>query len=384
MEMSLDLFRKPKQHEPRSFSGWALQKAATLDINGSRGLIADIATASALTRQAAFAVLATVDLENPNAFLACLEVQQGGLGEAIRSRLAKDLVAAAFGVDAVPRGYLRALIRIGSKPLEEPHLYRRLFEIFTHEADRQKSHALRYCGPIDAAKIQIVDVLDPVLIHPEIVKHTRNIGKAREINKIIDLVRSVCSKATNEALIASLKEAAERDDDFSDFVQRWIEKADQFPAPPFLPQADLVPLTTAAAMIETGRDMQNCLGQKIGEVVLGLAYFYRLEAPLLEGQKVSLVAELQPLSNGTWQVSEVYGKNNRIPAPGIKGAVAKRFVQLGAVVAGNPAVHPHCQELSSHLNVFRYGSFETFALGNDPDDFQMLVDQLAMEFEAAA
>jgi hypothetical protein len=230
----------------------------------------------------------------------------------------------------------------------------------------------------------MVDVLDPVLVHPEIVKHTRNVEKAREINKLIELIRSVCSKATNEALIASLKEAADRDDDFETFVTNWLHKADRFPAPPFPPQADLVPLTTATAMIEAGRDMRNCLGQKIGEVVLGLAYFYRVEVPHLDGQKISLVAELQPLSNGTWQVSEVYGRNNRIPANGIKVAVAKRFVQLGAVVAGNPAVHPHCQELASHLNVFRYGSFETFALADDPDDFQMLVDQLAMEFEAAA
>lgn len=384
METPLDLFREPKQYEPRPFGGWALKKLAALDVNGSRGLVADLTVASPLKRQAAFCVIATVDPDNPGPFLARLGLEQGGVGEAIRSRLAKDLVPAAFGVDSSARGFLRALIRIGSKPLEEPHLYRRLFEIFTDETEKHKAHALRYCGPIDAAKIQIVDVLDPVLIHPEIVKHTRNIEKANEINKAIGLIRSVCSKATNDALIASLKEAADRDDDFFDFLQRWIEKADSFPCPPFPPQADLVPLTTAAAMTETGRDMQNCLGQKIGEVVLGLAYFYRVEVSLLDGQKVSLVAELQPLSNGTWQVSEVYGKNNRIPATGIKLAVAKRFVQLGAVVAGNPAVHPHCQELASHLNVFRYGSFETFALGNDPDDFQVLVDQLAMEFEAAA
>jgi hypothetical protein len=379
----LDLFREPKNREPRPFDRWALQKAVVLDINGSRGLIADLTVASALKRQAACAVLATVDLENPGAFLARLGMEQGGVGEAIRSRLAKDLVAAAFGMDA-PKGYLRALMRIGPKPLEEPHLYRRLFEIFTDETEKHKADALRFCGPIDAAKIQIVDVLDPVLVHPEVVKHTRNVEKAREINKLIELIRDVCSKATNEALITSLKEAADSDDDFDTFINNWLQKADRFPSPPFPPQADLVPLTTAAAMIETGRDMRNCLGQKIGEVVLGLAYFYRVEVSLLDGQKVSLVAELQPMSNGTWAVSEVYGKNNRIPATGIKVAVAKCFVDLGAVVAGNPAVHPHCQELASHLGVFRYGSFETFALGNDPDDFQILVDQLAMEFEAAA
>lgn len=367
----------------RLFEGWALQQATVLDIGGSRGFTADIATSPILRRQVVFCALATLDLDNPGSFLNRLGEEGRDLGEVLLGRFPQEIIAAVFGMDA-PRGYLRALMRIGPKPLEEPHLYRRLFEIFTHEAEKQKADALRYCGVIDATKIQMVDVLDPVLVHPEIVKHTRNVEKAREINKLVDLLRSVCSKATNEALITSLKEAADRDDDFETFVTNWLHKVDRFPAPPFPPQADLVPLTTAAAMTETGRDMRNCLGQKVGEVVLGLSYYYRVEVPRLDGEKVSFVAELQPTSNGFWLVSDIHGKDNRVPPREVKAAVAKRLMQLGAVVAGNPNVHPHCQELASHLNVFRYGSFETFALGNDPDDFQVLVDQLAMEFEAAA
>jgi hypothetical protein len=50
------------------------------------------------------------------------------------------------------------------------------------------------------------------------------------------------------------------------------------------------------------------------------------------------------------------------------------------LVPGNPAVHPHCKELASHLNVFRYGAFETFALEDEPNELRSMMDQIAAEF----
>jgi hypothetical protein len=365
-----------------AFDGWAFQKVVTLDTTDCRGLVADLTTASILKRQAAFCVLASIDLDNPEPFLSRLGEGQGGVGQAIRTRLAKDLINATFW-RPVPRGYFRALQRIGYKPLENPHLYRRLFQIFTDATEEHKAHALRFCGPIDATRIEVVDVLDEVLVHPEVVKHVRNVDRALEVNKVIGLIKDVCSSATSEALIARLKEGADKDEDFSDFVQSWLRRADRLPAPPFPAQANLVPLTTAAAMIETGRVMHNCLNTKIGEVALGLAYYYRADVELPDGELTSVVVELQPMSNGFWAIADIHGKHNHAPAQAVKAAVVRRFLRLGAVVACNPAVHPHCRELASHLGVFRYGSFETFVLGDEPDDLQAAVDELARAFEAA-
>src|SRR5689334_8864261 len=124
--------RPEHARDPKPFGGWAMAKAAGLDRAGARGLVADLLTASTLRRQATFVVLATVPLDEPRPFLDRLGETDGSVGDVIRVRRARDLIAAAFETTpaAVPAGYERALIRIGDDPLRRAHLYRRLFRIF--------------------------------------------------------------------------------------------------------------------------------------------------------------------------------------------------------------------------------------------------------------
>src|SRR4051794_28594013 len=127
-----------------------MAKAAGLDRAGARGLVADLLTASTLRRQAAFVVLASVPLDEPGPFLDRLGEPSASLGDVIRFRRARDLIAAAFAItpEAVPSGFVRALIRIGDDPLRREHLYGRLFAIIKDEPNGPKAQALRYCGPI--------------------------------------------------------------------------------------------------------------------------------------------------------------------------------------------------------------------------------------------
>jgi hypothetical protein len=114
---------------PRSFGGWALERAAALDQQGARGLLADITASSGLKRQTAFAILATISVEEISGFFDRLGRAHPDLANAIRTCRARDLLTAAFDRDHVPTGYLRALSWIGPEPLAQPRLYRRLFEI---------------------------------------------------------------------------------------------------------------------------------------------------------------------------------------------------------------------------------------------------------------
>lgn len=375
MDCSLDL-NLPKKARP--FDGWALQQATILDIGGSRGFTADIATSSILRRQAIFCALASIDLDDPRPFLSHLGEERCVLGEVLLGRFPHEIVAAVFGIDA-PKGYLRALMRIGHTPLAKPHLYRRLFEIFTDKAEHHKTHALRYCGPIDSTSVEVVDVLDRVIVHPEVVKHVRSLAKAQDANNLVRLLKDVCSFTTDDALIAGLSKALETGD-LDDFAIKWIERADRLPPPPFSGQGDLVPLTSGPAIVKTGRSMNNCLRTRIGEVALGFAYYYRADVALPGGETTSIVVELEPLSNGTWIVTGLYGPHNREPADEVKAIVAKRLLRLGAVVASNPARHPHAKELARHLGVFRFGAFDTFSLDEEPNEMEALVDQIALEF----
>src|SRR4051794_15864288 len=117
--------RSEHARDPKPFSGWAMAKAAALDWAGARGLVADLLTASTLRRQAAFVVLAIVNLDEPRPFLERLGAANASLGDVIRFRRARDLIAAAFEItpEAVPAGFERALIRVGDDPLRREHLY---------------------------------------------------------------------------------------------------------------------------------------------------------------------------------------------------------------------------------------------------------------------
>src|SRR3954453_3029816 len=120
--------RPEHARDPKPFGGWALAKAAVLDRAGARGLVADLLTASTLRRQAAFVVLATVPLDEPRPFLERLGEANASLGDVIRIRRARDLIAAVFAMvpEAVPTGFERALVRVGDDPLRRAHLYARL------------------------------------------------------------------------------------------------------------------------------------------------------------------------------------------------------------------------------------------------------------------
>src|SRR5215212_5891174 len=90
--------RPEHARDPRPFSGWAMAKAAALDRAGARGLVADLLTASTPRRQATFVVLATVPLDEPRPFLERLGEPNASLGDVIRLRRARDLIAAALGM----------------------------------------------------------------------------------------------------------------------------------------------------------------------------------------------------------------------------------------------------------------------------------------------
>src|SRR3954470_15384263 len=201
--------RPDHARDPKPFSGWAMAKAAALDRAGARGLVADLLTASTLRRQAAFVVLATVNLDEPRPFLARLGEPNASLGDVIRFRRARDLIAAAFETmpEAVPTGFERALIRIGDDPLRREPLSGRLFAIIAHEPHGPKAHALRYCGPVTSSTIEAVDLLEPVLLDPEIVKSMHSPRRAHHANRVLCFIQQVCSTATHETLHAAAPQA---------------------------------------------------------------------------------------------------------------------------------------------------------------------------------
>lgn len=350
--------RPDHPRDPKPFGGWALAKAATLDAAGARGLVADLLTASTLRRQAAFVVLATVPIDEPRPFLERLGEPNACLGDVIRFRRARDLIAAAFETmpESVPSGFERTLTRVGDDPLRREYHYRRLFEIISQEPHGPKAHALRYCGPITSSTIEALDLIDPILLDPEIIRSIRAPSRARHANRVLRFLQSVCSTATPEALHKAARQAV-AGSGLEKLARCWVERADIFPPPPFPASPGVTPLTSAAQMIAAGREFNNCLktSSKIAEVLLGYAYHYVIEHRAEEDAEPSrYVVEVTPLSNGGWVIGTIEAiKRGSIP-DAAKAAVLARMLELGALAPTNPARYPEARALGATLGVYRY------------------------------
>ena len=344
----------PRQHErclqraPHAIVGWPLKPLARLDREGARGCLADLATAGLLSRQAAFVVFACADLRDPSCFLAQLAITASGaagIGEALRTRSARDLIGATFAVPgrAVPAGYLRALLRIGEgreselgrDALTDPEAYRRLWQIFTREPQGAKAAALRYCGRISAGTLVAIDTLDPVLIHPEILRHIATAERTAKANALLRLLRTVVSTATDKTLTQALQASLGKGSALENFARKAVEQADVFPPPPLPPSATITPLTSAAALIALGAEMGNCARTKIGEVLLGLSYIYRAEHRAEDGTLTVLAVELVPLNTRQWMVKDIKGVKNCRPMPLVLQMILTHLHALGAVSPGS-------------------------------------------------
>jgi hypothetical protein len=336
---------------PQSFGGWALERATALDRQGARGLVADITASSDLKRQTAFAVLATVPVEDILVFLCRLGGTHQDLASAIRSRQARDLLRAAFG-QQVPTGYLRALARIGPDPLARPGLYQRLFEIFIHPVEARKAHVLRYCGSLNATKIAAVDALDPVLLDPEIVSGPLGSSSIDQLNSLLHIAGGIRSTATDEEITQTFRQRVDR---WHRNAQRWLAKADRFPNPPFPATAGLVPLATARQMTDTGEEMRNCLGTKIGEVLLGFSSYYKGEVEIARSGSSPAVVEVTPVSDGRWMVAGVHGPRHRSLPPEVVHKVVQPLLDQGALVCA--AARPEAEKLASALGIHRWDEF---------------------------
>jgi hypothetical protein len=242
---------------PRSFGGWAFQRIVALDLHESPGLLAEIASRSALVRQAVFATISRLGEHNPLAFAHGLNAST--VSEALRRCRARELVGAAFEVERVPMTYLRALSRIGDYPLDNPDHYTRLWHMLAD--DGPQARAIRYCGDrLTDTIISVVEILDPVLLHPDIVRQTHSVAMAEKANAVLGFLRSVCTAATDEALSEAARQSGGLSA-LSAFALKFVQRADRLPPPPFVGTPEIRPLTSAGEMKALGECMRNCAGK---------------------------------------------------------------------------------------------------------------------------
>jgi hypothetical protein len=258
---------------PRSISVWPLSTAVELDA-ACPSFLSFVFCGAALKRQAIFSTLAALTRECPEVLATRLrplvpaddQPQQTSyeqIARALMTARAREIVQAVFG--EVPDGFLGVLSRIGNEPLRKASLYFTLFEIFSDPQNRVRRNVLRQrSGSITATHIEVISRLDPILVHQNVLNRLYGASQADDANEALALVRSTVSSATDEAIRQSIENLGEKTD-LGTLFNRWLEKVDQPPVRPPIPEddPDLAVLTSGKAMTSLGRRFRNCASSRI-------------------------------------------------------------------------------------------------------------------------
>ncbi len=242
------------------------------------------------------------------------------LGQCLITMGSKEVVAAAIG--DVPNGLAGALAKLGVRPMPLPTHYQMLFEVLSGNevTTRQRAKTLIQLPRLDADILEVVLLVDPVGLIPDLISRLGSTDRVHRINAAIKALRSVAG-ASDEALRQSLEHRA-RSFRLHEFVNSWLPKVSALPhsctalkAPDF---ERVVPAT--AAII--GKRFSNCLATKIHDLVSGVWSAWIWEPG-------DLIVVLTEVETG-FVLSGIYGHDNDPPsdehAAKVRGVLAEAGV----------------------------------------------------------
>lgn len=330
-----------RQHlTPKTYSGWALDRAIILDC-ACPGLLASTLYFGPSRRQAVFLLLASFDwlrqAEIASRFRRVIEgtVAPGQSDAAIIGRAIlllrrpRDLVRALFG--SVPTGLVGAMQRLGHDPVGGPETYRELQRLFFSDApaDQRRVKVLgQMAGSLVGAQIEIVSLLNPVLLHPAFVANVYETKQVAELNAALAYVRARCSSATDEAIRSSLARL-KPGDHRSTLYKWWTYRFDRLPRTlDTRGDPSLVILGSAEALADAGRRYANCLKSKVGEVYVGNYVYieYRSVVP-----EPGVIAELRVTTQG-FLLEGLYARKNCKVRPERAAAVRRKLAACGVAL----------------------------------------------------
>jgi hypothetical protein len=273
-------------------------------------------TASPLTRQAIFMAIAR--------WHACDRADADTTEVALlRDGRAADIIKGRCG--SVPHGLLGALERVGSQWLSSPEAYDRLWTIYT-DPDRRAANALQYVGQITDRTLRVIEVLDPLLLHAEVLKRIDSRAQAVDLNRAVSLLRAASSQVTDTALSEAFGRM-QAPSAIPRLLHRLLRTSDRFPPPPCQGDAELRPLQSARDLIEAARRFRNCLGSPsmIAGAVTGEVAFAEYR-----GVAEKVICEFRPLSGGKgWLLSDVHGERNEPVRGETREAAQEKCARFG-------------------------------------------------------
>ena len=311
----------------RGIEGWALGPIVTLD-EAAPGLLRRIVQGSDLRRQAVFLALAEGVADRPQAFLERHPSGPEHVGSmAPLTRLAtifaharvRSIVAAAL--DETPMHLVPLLGRMGPQPLPQD-CYGRLCALAADEGAHERVQYLLDRRRITATEIDKAERLRPEVLLSKLASRVYGREDIARVNGVIQVALQACSATATESLAQSLRDVGAKTTT-DEWLYRIIRRFDGLPVePPWWGDDEAILLGTGAAMEDAGRRYRNCLASKLPATLGGRTFFY-------EFPRLSVLAEVQMLTDGTGFVEYVHGPRNQPVDEDVAQQVREKLSCLG-------------------------------------------------------
>ncbi len=229
------------------------------------------------------------------------------------TRKRTDLLSELSGAMCA-RATLRVINKLGETPCEE-HVYRAIIQFMANE---DAAKALSHAEEIDPLAIEALNTLDRAFLLPNVIRaflsepdvalalRTMSGGPGFfGVEAVVELFPET-PEPWQRRVIDSLARVGTIDE-FMAWGDKWEERLVEivrFPVPPIGPRQGLIPLSTPAAMRAAAREMQNCLGEMIPDVLSREVFFYRWDG----SEPATVMLDQNP--EGGWRFSHALGFGN--------------------------------------------------------------------------
>ncbi|MBM6584336.1 hypothetical protein ILT44_29510 [Microvirga sp. BT689] len=369
---------------PRSFDGWALEAISQYDAQAP-GTLRRVLCASRLRRQAIFLALSMIGLDPTGDMKQRLRPLANPLSWAyntdaeiayiLTTRRVRDITYALFGP---VEGLAGALCRLGDSPL--PKLsYRRLLNILRDPNLRHQAKVLLHLQQITTNTLSVLNLLDRMFLHPEIVRHFKRVEQVRQFNSAVDLIRHLAPQINDRDLVTSLKAGCGKRSGAAAWAQRWLEQSVFETVSLIQDDDELVALRSAAAMIDAGNRFGNCLGSKIPYVATGRKFY-------LEFKPNPAIIELIGFSDGSvkrWALEDVHAPKNAAASPELMSQVLQKLSETTILIPARLSYAQPYNGAARLMSIYDTMAGELHFLAKEPEEVDSLVEEDAHARRAA-
>jgi hypothetical protein len=356
----------------RPIGGWSLRRLMVLD-EAYPGVLRRSLQFSPLRRQAAFSVLAALDLNRPHHLAHRLGTLAQAdnedttaplrlIGRVLLDARVRDILVAVHGR---VEGLIGALSRCGHDHLRICD-YSSLLVMLQEPRLADHAKVLRHVPKITSGLIDALEVLEPPFVILPLVNLLCGKESAEQFIQGLDLLRRVAPDVTDTQLLQSLI-ALPGDTHLSVWLKRWLSQAATFPVqPPCVDGSEFVILNSAEKLTDASRRFSNCVSERIILCALGRLLY-------LEHRATQTIIELSVLDQG-FLLEGLYGPKNVPPSASTVLTIRDKLTSIGVLMPARLAQAARFNGVARHTGAVHW---EDGNLNLDCDD--QILEGLANE-----